>query len=231
MKNLLVYCFLLCWAARLVAQDDLVFHKASEAYGGQNYARAIELLENTPTHSFARYFNLGCAYQKNGDTARAWIAFEKARQIKPYDKNLRAALRSLPLTPEQRPFIPLYQTSFFINIFLILACIFFWRMVGIWLRYRAKKTFRRGCFYFNLLNFLICVGFFYGSSIIFRKCITVTEHTALHISPTPQSEVIDHLPAGTPLAVQAKYGNFLHINLKNNQNGWIDAQNVKYIYD
>ncbi|MDR1303297.1 MAG: SH3 domain-containing protein [Puniceicoccales bacterium] len=168
---------------------------------------------------------------KNGDTTRAWIAFEKAKQIKPYDKNLRAALQSLPLTPDQRQFIPLYQTSFFINIFIILACIFFWRMIWIGLRYWAKKIFRRGCFYFNLLSFLTCLGFFYVSSATFRKCVTVAEDVALHISPTPQSEVIGHLPAGTPLAVQAKYGIFLHINLKNDQNGWVDAQNVKYIYN
>jgi tetratricopeptide (TPR) repeat protein len=214
-----------------VAQEDHTFHQANEAYGSQNYAKAIELLEKMPTHSFARYFNLGCAYQKNNDTSRAWLAFERAKQIKPYDKNLRAALQSLPLTQEQRTFFPLYQTSFFINIFVILACIFFWKAIGIWLHFRAKKIFRKGCFYFSWLGFLGCMGFLYGSSSIFQKCVTLAENTAMYISPTSQSEVIEHLPTGTPLTIHAQYGHFLHIYLKNDQNGWIDGQHVKFIYD
>jgi uncharacterized protein YgiM (DUF1202 family) len=211
------------------AEEPNAFHEASEAYSSQNYAKAIELLESMATHSFARYFNLGCAYQKNNDTSHAWIAFERAKQIKPYDKNLRSALQILPLTPEQRKFIPLYQTSFFINIFVILACIFFWTIIGLWIYRRAKKIFHKGLFYFNWTGFLGCMIFLYGSSRIFQKCATVSENTTMHISPTSQSEVIDNLPAGTPLKIQDQYGHFLYINLKNKQNGWIDARNVQYI--
>jgi tetratricopeptide (TPR) repeat protein len=230
MKKLPVYYFFLFFQV-LNAQDDRFFHEANEAYGSQDYGKAIELLETAPTHSFARYFNLGCAYQKNNDVSNAWIAFEKAKQLRPYDKNVRHAIQTLPLTREQKRFIPLYQTAFVMNILAVLLCSFFWLTILLWIRRRMKKSIAKGTLY---LSFMGCLGsgaFLYASSHIFQKCIAIRGEVPLHISPTSQSEIIQHLPSGTPLTVATKHGNFLHVNLKNGQNGWIDCESIKYILD
>jgi tetratricopeptide (TPR) repeat protein len=231
MKNLFLSSLLFSTVLALNAQDNHSFFEANEAYGSQNYEKAIELLESAPVHSFARYFNLGCAYQKNGDTSNAWIAFEKAKQIEPFNRNLKAALQTLPLTREQKNFIPFYQTSFVMNILIVLLCSFFWLTVLLWIRQRRKKLTAKHSLYLSLVGCLICGGLLYMSTRIFQKCVLISGEGMVHIAPTSQSEIVGTLPTGTPLSVTAKYGNFLHINLKNGQNGWIDCKNVKYILD
>ncbi|MDR1906862.1 MAG: SH3 domain-containing protein [Puniceicoccales bacterium] len=231
MKNLPIYCLLFFQTLSLNALDDRSFFEANEAYGSQDYAKAIELLESAPKHSFARYFNLGCAYQKNNDMGNAWIAFEKAKQIRPYDKNIRYALQTLPLTREQKKFVPPYQTSFAINLLAGLTCFFFWLMVLLWIRRRMKKSIAKGALFLSFAGCLGSGGLLYAASRIFQKCVVVYEGATIHISPTSQSEVVKTLPHGTPLTVAAKHGNFLHIALKKGQNGWIDCKNVKYILD
>ncbi|MDR2812663.1 MAG: hypothetical protein LBB05_02670 [Puniceicoccales bacterium] len=231
MKSLYLY-FLLFFHTLLVnAQDHRPFYDANEAYGNQDYGKAISLLEAEPIHSFARYFNLGCAYQKNNDVSNAWIAFEKAKQIKPYDKKIWHALQALPLTREQKKFIPFYQTSFVINILTLLVCFFFWLIVLLWIRRRMKKVTSRRAFYLCFAGCLGCGSLLYASSHIFQKGTIIHEEAPLHISPTSQSEVLKNLPSGTPLTIASKHENFLHVNLKNGPNGWIDCKNVKYILD
>ncbi|MDR2201037.1 MAG: SH3 domain-containing protein [Puniceicoccales bacterium] len=244
MKILLSYFFLFFLSplgansTDTVPPRDSIFFAANEAYSNQNYNRVITLLESMGTHSFARYFNLGCAYKEIGDTSRAWVAFEKAKQIRPYDKNLRHILQTLPLSSKQRHFIPFYQTSFAMNIFTLIAGITFWLSVGLAIYRRMKKLNSRKkpmlhfIFHCSSMLCLTSTGILlYASHSIFRKCVTVADNTTVHIAPTSQSEVIQNFPPGTPLLVPTKYGNFLHINLENGQNGWIDCKNVKYILD
>jgi uncharacterized protein YgiM (DUF1202 family) len=231
MKNLSVYFLLFSLTWTLNAQENHSFYAANEAYGCQEYGKAIELLESTSVHSFARYFNLGCAYQKNNDMSNAWIAFEKAKQIKPYDKNIRHAFQTLPLSREQKRFIPFYQTSFAMDVLTLLLCCFFWLTVLLWIRRRMKKSISRGALYLSFAGCLGCGGLLYASSRIFQKCVVIHDGASLHISPTAQSDVLKNLPSGIPLVVATKQGNFLHVDLKNGQNGWIDCKNVKYILD
>ncbi|MDR1434807.1 MAG: hypothetical protein LBI77_00160 [Puniceicoccales bacterium] len=231
MKNLFIYFLLLFCTLPVNAQDNSSFFEANEAYGSQNYGKAIELLESPPPHSFARYFNLGCAYQKNNDRSNAWIAFEKAKQIKPYDRSLKYAFQTLSLTREQQKFVPFYQTVFVLNILAVIVCIFFWIAAILWIRQRTKKLVSKSAFYLSLIGCLGSGGALYASSRIFRKCVVIDEDAAVHISPTSQSEVVKNLPSGTPLKISTKHENFLHINLKNGQNGWIDCKNVKFILD
>jgi tetratricopeptide (TPR) repeat protein len=229
MKNLFTYFLLLFCTLPVNAQGNNSFFEANEAYGSQNYTRAIELLESTPPHSFARYFNLGCAYQRNNDASNAWIAFEKAKQIRPYDKSLRYAFQTLSLSREQQKFIPFYQTAFVLNILAVIMCIFFWIAAIVWIRQRTKKLVSKNALYLSLIGCLGTGGALYASSRIFQKCIVISEDAAVHISPTSQSEVVKNLPAGTPLKISTKHENFLHIKFKNGQNGWIDCKNVKSI--
>jgi hypothetical protein len=63
-----------------VAQDlSRQFSAANEALVANKNAEAIAHFEKIPDHSFAQYFNLGCAHLKNNDTTEAWIVFEKSR--------------------------------------------------------------------------------------------------------------------------------------------------------
>ncbi|MDR2807104.1 MAG: hypothetical protein LBB11_03025 [Puniceicoccales bacterium] len=231
MKILLTYLCLWSWSLTVTAQDNSTFFEANEAYGVQDYTRAIALLEAMPVHSFARYFNLGCAYQKNGDRANAWIAFERAKQIKPYDKNLKHAFQRLALTKKQQNFVPFYQTSFVMSILIVALSIFFWLTIGLWLRQWAKKLIHKSVLYFSLTGCVASGSFLWAARRVFHKCITIPENATVHISPTAQSEIIKNLPSGTPLTVATQYGHFLHVNLKNGQNGWIDHKDVKYILD
>jgi uncharacterized protein YgiM (DUF1202 family) len=94
-----------------------------------------------------------------------------------------------------------------------------------------KKPITKSAFYFSFAGCFGSGGFLYASSFVFQKCIVAREETPLHISPILQSEIIKNLPSGTPLTIAAKHGDFLQVDLKSGQNGWIDYRNVQYILD
>jgi hypothetical protein len=229
MKNLLVYLLLFFPLLPSNALEDRFFYDANEAYGSQNYGKAIQLLESAPTRSFARYFNLGCAYLKNNELGNAWIAFEKARQMRPFEKNIRSVFQVLPITREQKKFVPFYQTAFVMDVWTVLVCFFFWLTILFWILRRMKKSIARSALYLSFAGCLVSGSLLYASSFVLQKCIVAKDEAPLHISPTSQSEIIKNLPVGTPITIAAKHGDFLYIDLKNGPNGWISCKNVQYI--
>lgn len=75
------------------AQEENYFEAGSKAYSEANYPLAIEQFNQglatakAPTSEL--YYNLGCAYFKNGDIAQSILSFERAYRIDPSDKDIR----------------------------------------------------------------------------------------------------------------------------------------------
>ena len=64
---------------------------AERAYNNGNYAEAISLYNNLledDSVSAALYYNLGNAYYKSGENGNAVLAFERAKKLKPHDRQI-----------------------------------------------------------------------------------------------------------------------------------------------
>ena len=103
MKKLHILFIGILMAGTAFAADDLqsVESEAARMYQEGDYAKAIELYNqilDSDRESAAVYYNLGNAYYKTGETAKAILNYERALLIQPGDKdakyNLAMAQRS-----------------------------------------------------------------------------------------------------------------------------------------
>ncbi|MDR0418454.1 MAG: hypothetical protein LBH08_03415 [Puniceicoccales bacterium] len=207
------------------------FFAANEAFVANKSAETIATLEKIPDHSFAQYFNLGCAYLKNNDRTAAWIAFEKARQISPHHKALTAAFQILDLTPRQRNFISILQTRFYMNMLTILEFIFFWLGIFVLIRRRSKGNKRRAFVYICELLWVICTGLLWWASTIKNKCIAIKNNTLVHVAPSNQSGIAEKVAKGTPFSVRERCNQFVYVSLGKGKNGWVASKDVKFIVE
>jgi tetratricopeptide (TPR) repeat protein len=222
--------FFRVWIGGSFAAED-PFFTANEAFVAEKYGEAIAAFAQLPGHSFAQYFNLGCAYLKNEQPAQAWVAFEKARQIAPHHRALPPAFQQLALTAQQKNFIHIFQTKFYINIFTILAVIFFWLTLVFWIRRRMKGDPRRKPIYICKLLCLLFLGLLFYADGVRKKCITIKNDAFLRISPTIQAGVAEKIPEGTPLTIREKHSNFFNVSLGKGKTGWIQRGDVQPIVE
>ncbi|MDR3317376.1 MAG: hypothetical protein LBS71_01045 [Puniceicoccales bacterium] len=230
MKHLLIYFCFLGSISFANLQGNNAFYEANEAYSEQNYTKAIELLEAIPTHSFGKYFNLGCAYLSNQATTKAWIAFEKARQIEPHNKALAPAFQKLALTQQQTKFIPIFQTKFYINIIVLLTFFIFWLGIFLWIRRRMKGNKHRLLIYGYWLCAIILIGLIgWQNHAISNKCVAIKENAEIHVAPSLQANVSEKIPDGTPLIARERHNNFIYVSLGKGKNGWICKDDIQFM--
>jgi tetratricopeptide (TPR) repeat protein len=93
----LTLILLLC-ATLSVAQSTV--ESASEAYRSEDYKRSIQLYEQVVAQLLSEgresaeiYYNLGNAYFRNGETAKAILNYERALLLDPGDSDIRHNLR------------------------------------------------------------------------------------------------------------------------------------------
>jgi len=83
---------ILCLASNLLANEaEVFFVKGKESYQEGDYKVAIEEFEkilNSDYESWEVYYNLGNAYFKNGQTAKAILNFERAKKLNPKDEDI-----------------------------------------------------------------------------------------------------------------------------------------------
>ncbi len=75
---------------------EALFAEADSEYIRQNYPRTIELLESIVHNGYASgelFYNLGNAYYRAGNIARAILNYERARRLMPEDEDLRHNLQ------------------------------------------------------------------------------------------------------------------------------------------
>jgi hypothetical protein len=207
------------------------FFEANEALIASKNTEAIAILEKISDHSFAQYFNLGCAYLKNNDWTEAWIAFEMARQINPHHKALAPAFKNLELTSRQSNFISILQTRFYRNILTILTVFFLWLGMFVWIRRRIKGNNRRAFVYNCELLCAVGIGLLWWASTIKNKCIAIKNNTLVHVAPSKQSGIAEKITKGTPLFIGGKCNQFVYVSLGKGKNGWIADEDVKFIVE
>ena len=91
MKKLFISLLLTLFPLFLIAQNELLFSQANEAYNKGKYTKAIELyekIEKTGNVSESLYFNLANSYYKIQKIAPSIYNYEKALTLAPNDQDL-----------------------------------------------------------------------------------------------------------------------------------------------
>ena len=212
--------------AQLTANDT--------AYQAGQYAQAVDHFSKQLSLPTAEkgplYYNIGNAYYKQGQYAKAYWAYQKACRYLPRDADL---YHNLILTETQLGFAPIKDTGivlwvkqfpFFnareytIGLWLSLTAfsIVFW----IALRFRVYK---RALILSALMLFLFATGtgYRYYQSHMQASGVVIGTQSALKAGPSPTLPTLTALPAGTLCRHGRKENGWVEIHANNALSGWI----------
>jgi len=223
---------------------------AEQLYKHARYTQAANLYESLlASHgpSFVVYYNLGNAYFKNNDIAKAILNYERALRLKPYDKDTRFNLEicqtktvdtidPLGVFLVTRGFKSLENTQnsngwaitslvFFILFITSLFAYFFSRFL--WL----KKT----GFYVGIVSLILCIlSFVYASNtyqdVVYPDQAIIMDATVtVKSSPDPSGKDLFPLHEGTKVTITNEIGSWNEIELQDGNIGWAQAASMKII--
>ena len=225
MKTFLLF---LLTTVSLSANDK--FYQANEAFQKGKYDQAIEILESYKDFSFARFMNLGHAYLQKNDENRAWLNFERAKQIRPYSSEVDAAFVQLKSGDLKKNFVFFGETWLCLQILAVLSilasCIF---AVFGFLGIKRSKIYKKTLIG-SAVAWLAMIIFMFQSRQIIHKGITIANDIPLYISPSAKSQEITRIQSPQGVIVSQEYGNFAYVEIPGMKiSGWIDRNNIEMI--
>ena len=252
MKNILYIVMLLLFTPMLQAQD--VFEEAGKAYQAEDYQKAIDLLEaeiklqkEKGFESADLYYNLGNAYFRDNEVAKAILNYERAILINPGDADIRHNVEFAYTRIEDKIigvdtfFLQSWFNSlqnqqssnawarlsivFFLLFIAMLGAFFFTRTVTV-----KKVAFYSGVV---LLTFLIFTNVFSARqkySITHRNtAIIMAGSVSIKSSPDENSKELFLLHSGTKVRINKVDENWLEIEIDNGNVGWISRDKLEII--
>lgn len=234
------------------AQDKAMaeFSKANAAYRSGDYVGAAGIYENvlkSGLQSGSLYYNLGNCYYKMGETAKAVLAYERAKKFMPDDEDLAFNLRIAysgtvdKIEPVPQLFYQRWWTEFLNwmkpSSWAWWSVLFLWLAAALSIGYlyarsisSRKLTFlSSGILLISATLLFVIAGCSYNaihkqeSAVIMQASITV------HSSPDEKSTKLFILHAGTKIQVTDELGGWKQIRIANGNSGWVQEQSLEMI--
>ncbi|BBB32290.1 aerotolerance-related exported protein BatE [Thermotomaculum hydrothermale] len=253
MKNV-VFIIMLCLTFNFLSfsQDlNAIFEKANHFYINKNYTKALEEYKKIEKeigeknkHSFKLYYNLGCTYFRLNDIANARYYFEKAKRIKPFDKDLNKNLKLILTRLKDKEkkvtngfFVNIYKKLYLsvsLNALTLITLIFFLAVFLILAMLIANRYDRKKLYYslgISLFFFLLSFSLFYSRyKYTFQKeGIVFSEEVDVFSEPNTSSTILFKLHKAAKVKIEEQLNGYVHISLPDGLNGWIDRQYIKEI--
>jgi len=226
------------------AQDpQQVFEQASQLYQQGKFAEAGEAYESLVNNGYASgvlYYNLGNAYYKVGNIAKAVLFYERALKLMPNDEDLRYNLQLAnsviidKIEPAPRLFIWQYwdgmKQMLSLHGLTWLAYLVFVLTIGAWAGLILARTyrFRRIALIAGsvsgLVFALVLVVFFGRLSDLGSKdsAIVTAQITTAKNSPDPKSSDAFVLHAGVKVQITDQLSDWVKIRLADGKVGWME---------
>jgi len=236
----------------LHAQD--IAGEAGEAFNSGDYEKAIGLLENEAAvqkekglESSKLYYNLGNAYFRSNDLAKALLYYEKALLLNPGDGDTKLNIEYAKTLIEDK--IVEVDTFFlqswfegiqnlqgsnawaklsvvlFIILILALGAFFFSRYISI-----KKVAFYLGVTLFVLLIFTNIFAYRQKSKITNRDtAIIMAGSVPVVNSPGSNAKELFILHSGTKVKITKTDGNWMEIEIANGNIGWVTTDKLEII--
>jgi tetratricopeptide (TPR) repeat protein len=249
MARLVVLFFLLIFSGWKVSGQNN-FEKAGQLFAEgafQESAEVLEALKEERGGSFGIYYNLGNAYFKLGDMARARLNYERALLLKPYNQETRQNIAMVKdQQQEEIEEIPPFflaqwgryvRDLFSVAIWMVLALVFLW--VGFLLYFLDVKgklkwsTTKRQW----VSSVCLVIGFIsiFGGLSRWKSiansgtAVVMEQQTELKEAPEANSTKALDVYGGTKLYLEDKIGDWYKVKLLNGEEGWLPANQIEKI--
>lgn len=249
MKKIVIY--LLCIVAGLMAtygQESLT--KANEAYAQEDYIKAIELYEQTAREhgvSSDLYYNLGNAYYKHNEFAKAILNYERALLLNPGNEDARFNLDMAnthivdKIDPVGRFFLSVWIDSMrsylSSNTWAVIGIIAFFLFIGgcyLYLFTRSVPLKKIG-FFGGIVVLLIAIMancFAWGlneKKEIRNEAIVFDATVSVKSSPAESGTDLFVLHEGTKVVVLSKVGEWSEVKISDGNRGWLPSAAIEII--
>lgn len=251
LRNIFTVVFVFC-AFGIFAQSSI--DAASEAYRSEDYKKSIQLYEQVLAQNVSEgkesaeiYYNLGNAYFRNGETAKAILNYERALLLNPGDKDIRHNLRFARTRIEDKIDT---ADSFFLTNWVnglknllnsngwakvaIVFFILFLGLVGTFL-FSGKLWLKQSAFYAGLVIFVFAIvansfAFSQKNSRVNRNTgIVMAASASIMTSPDANSQELFRLHEGAKVKLNKTDGNWIEIEIANGSVGWTSKENIEVI--
>lgn len=251
-RSHILVLFFVMWVVPIIAQNSS--EAASEAYRKQDYKKSIQLYEQIVAQGLAEnresaevYYNLGNAYFRNNQIAKAILNYERALLLNPGDSDIRHNLRFARTRIEDRidtsgnlffaNWINNLRNRFTSNTWATTGIVFFLLFlscIALFL-FSAKTWIKKTAFYSGLamLVFLIvsnAFAFRQKNNLVNRNTgIVMPASASIMTSPDVNSKELFRLHEGTKVKLNRTDGNWYEVEIANGSVGWTSKDNIEII--
>lgn len=238
-----------------VSSTDIkrLMDEAATAYGEQKYSLAISIYEKclslSPEPAAELYYNLGCAYYKDGQLSSAILSLERAYRLDPSDADTRYNLAFLADHTAEKVEQPRSQMLsrmmdgmthwFSLPVWMSLALgsfVIFVLLIFLF-AYGRSDTKRRIGFYAGLVALVLCLVL---NLFVYRSYRFITDRSeailtapviTLQSSPDSSSQDIAVVHEGHKVRVLDRVGGYAEIRLADGTVGWVPGETFDLIND
>ena len=230
--------------------NNVVFENANKAYAESKYADALKLYEPVAEAGYESaelYYNMGNAYFKANNIAKAILYFEKAKKLSTNDEdidhNLKLANQKVVDKMEAVPeiFMAELKTSF-LGTFsekgwsVMCLIIFFLSMALFALYIIASSPSAKQTSFFSgfILLFASIIVFFiarssYNQSAARSEAIIMKSSVTVKGSPDENGTKLFVLHEGSKVKIEDQSSDWLEIKLPNGNTGWVKSETIEKI--
>lgn len=249
MKKIVIY-LLFAFVGMTMAYGQESLTQANEAYAQEDYIKAIELYEQTAREhgvSSDLYYNLGNAYYKHNEFAKAILNYERALLLNPGDEDARFNLDMAntrivdKIDPVGRFFLSVWFDS--LRSFLSSNT---WAIIGV----VTFLLFIVGCYLYLFSRVVVVkkIGFFGGIVILLISimanwfawglsdkvenrdaAIVFAPTVSVKSSPAESGTDLFVLHEGTKVLIMSKVGEWFEVKISDGNRGWLPASTIEII--
>lgn len=251
MKHLrtIVLCLTLALPTLTIAQASDA-HLADELYRQADYPAAIEAYENLLADGWESadlHYNLGNAYYRNGQNAKAILNYERALRLRPsmHDAKENLALANSHTADRITPLPQLFLVRWY-NALLTHTSPLFWRILWLCLlallgaavvgfRLGGSATFRKTTFLAGIIIILLWAA---ASVLLFASTAHSRTHNdaivmepAVAVKSSPEQQSTDKLILhdGTKVSLLDELTGWSKIRLADGTTGWCPTESIERI--
>ena len=227
---------------------------ADAAYREQNYVESIKLYEaqvvrnrSINQESAQLYYNLGNAYFRDNQIAKAIVNYERALLINPGDSDIRHNLRFAKTRIEDKidsadsffinKWVRSLQNLYSANTWAIIGVVLFTLFIvaiGVYM-ISLQLSMRKISFYVGIVLFFAVVitnvfAFQQKRKITNRStAIVMSASVSIYTSPDAHSQELFRLHEGAKVTIKREEGRWVEIVIANGSVGWLQKMNVEVI--
>lgn len=249
MKKIIIYLlFVVAGIPTIYGQESL--KQANEAYAQEDYIKAIELYEQTAREqgvSADLYYNLGNAYYKHNEYAKAILNYERALLLNPGDEDARFNLDMAnthivdKIDPVGRFFLSVWidslRSSLSSNAWAVAGIVAFFLFIGgsyLYLFTSSVRSKKIG-FFGGIVVLLVAVmanWFAWGLSNKMEnrdQAIVFAATVPAKSSPSESGTDLFVLHEGTKVLILDKVNDWYEVKISDGNRGWLPVTSIEII--